>query len=489
MKKCIWSLTGILLCCAATAQLKFTHTYGGGYYDEARAVLQVADSGYYLAGATGSYGAQISDMLIVKTDKTGNEEWVKLVGGPNIDKAFAMKYHQEGGLILAGITDSYGAGGFDAYIVKTDLNGDTLWTRTYGGSDWDMAYSVDTTWDGNYVVAGETFSFGAGGSDGFVSKIASSGDTLWTRVLGGPQDDVIKYVIEARDSFILAIGSTKSAGAGGWDVWVVKLDQNGNVVREQTYGTAEDEFGYSIDDYFDGADQQFYMIGTAFYAVESGLMKPRLMRIRDTLDVVTDIPYQGLSNNQDEDLTIVKRRRNYGHFFYATVRHQFSDDGDNYNIKMLRSEGGGYYGIDNLVVNPANQIPYDFIETYDGGIAVVGVTDYFGPGTNAAILVKADSNLQIASNVVVSVEEQLPDGSFAWGPNPFTEYIHIMPGKDIVYPCQLKMMDAAGRLVREEILYDPSQVTLDVYGLESGMYFLHFITPEGRYTAKAIKSY
>jgi hypothetical protein len=115
--------------------------------------------------------------------------WTRTYGGGSYDEAYSVQQTADGGYIVAGYTESFGAGWEDFYLVKTNSSGEPLWTRTYGGSGGDCAYSVQQTTDGGYVVAGFTYSFGAGNADFYLVKTNSQGDTLWTRTYGGSSYD------------------------------------------------------------------------------------------------------------------------------------------------------------------------------------------------------------------------------------------------------------------------------------------------------------
>jgi hypothetical protein len=136
----------------------------------ALSVQQMADGGYFMVGYTISFGAGSEDFYIVKTDNFGYNLWGYTYGGSHSDIAYSVCKTTDEDYIVAGVTSSFGAGGRDFYLVKTNSQGDTLWTRTYGGSDDDEAYSVQQTADGGYILAGHTRSFGTGGKDFYLVK-------------------------------------------------------------------------------------------------------------------------------------------------------------------------------------------------------------------------------------------------------------------------------------------------------------------------------
>ncbi|MFH1010077.1 MAG: hypothetical protein V1784_02440, partial [bacterium] len=137
----------------------WTRTYGGSSYEDAYSVQQTADGGYVLAGYTETFGGGNGDVYLVKTNSQGDTLWTRTYGGSTWDWAESVQQTSDGGYIMAGVTNSFGAGNEDFYLVKTNSQGDTLWTRTYGGNNADDALSVQQTADGGYIVAGGTYSF------------------------------------------------------------------------------------------------------------------------------------------------------------------------------------------------------------------------------------------------------------------------------------------------------------------------------------------
>ncbi len=233
----------------------WTRTYGGGNWDGAYSVRQTADGGYIVAGSTCSFGAgtpSFNNFYLVRTNSQGDTLWTRTYGGSYGDVAWSVQETAGGGYIMAGITYSFGAGLGDCYLVKTNTQGDTLWTRTYGGSSDDQAYSVDQTADGGYIVAGDTRSFGAGEQDFYLVKTNSQGDTLWTRTYGGGNWDGAYSVRQTADGGYILAGYTESFGAGDYDLYLVKTNSQGDTVWTRTYGGSGDDGAYSVQQAADG---------------------------------------------------------------------------------------------------------------------------------------------------------------------------------------------------------------------------------------------
>jgi len=141
--------------------------------------------------------------------------WWRTYGGTSGDGGYSVQQTSDGGYIIAGLTASFGAGGGDVYLIKTSASGDTLWTRTYGGTSYDYGNSVQQTSDGGYIITGTTASFGAGSEDVYLIKTNASGDTLWTRAHGGTSPDWGHSVRQTSDGGYIVAGTTASFGAGG----------------------------------------------------------------------------------------------------------------------------------------------------------------------------------------------------------------------------------------------------------------------------------
>jgi len=149
--------------------------YGGTDIDKFLSVQRTSDGGYIAAGYTWSFGAGRYDILLIKTDANGNVQWAKTYGGTGGEVAHSVQQTSDGGYIVAGYTYSFGAGSADVFLVKTDANGNIIWAKTYGETGYDGVFSVQQTSDGGYIVADEKYSSGVD-YDIFLIKTDANGN-------------------------------------------------------------------------------------------------------------------------------------------------------------------------------------------------------------------------------------------------------------------------------------------------------------------------
>lgn len=218
--------------------------YGDTLDDRASSVL--ADgSDYVFAGGTKSEGSGGVDAWIMKVDSDGDEVWNKVYGGAGTDWAFDHVGTDDGGYLLVGETDSAGAGGRDAWVLKTDDAGTAQWNTVYGGGRDDYARAVVPAHGDGYVFAGGSKSSGAGGTDGWLVEIGPDGTQRWESRFGDGDDDRLVSLVRHRDGY-LAVGSTASSGRGAQSTWAVKVDADGTSRWETTYATGETDYANAV---------------------------------------------------------------------------------------------------------------------------------------------------------------------------------------------------------------------------------------------------
>lgn len=235
---------------------EWNRTYGGPYWDGANSLVETLDGGFALAGYTGNFSFGNVDFWLVKTDEFGNMEWNRTWWGEaDADIARSLVATSDGGYAVLGTTGSFGAVGEDFWLVKTDEFGNMEWNRTIGGPGGDGGYSLVVASDGGYVLAGSANSFGFGGSDGWLVKTDEFGNVEWNQTYGGTANDVVYSLVVASDGGY--------ALAGAWDYeewynldtgeevahgsfWLIKTDEFGNMEWNRTYGESDLNVAYSL---------------------------------------------------------------------------------------------------------------------------------------------------------------------------------------------------------------------------------------------------
>lgn len=201
------------------------------------------------------------------------EEWNKTFRGTGSDGANSVQQTSDGGYVVAGYTSSYGAGEDDAWLIKTDGNGNEEWNKTFGGSSWDRAYSVQQTSDGGYILAGSTSSYGAGLRDAWLIKTDAKGNEEWNETFGGANDDFANSVWQASDGgYIIVGGAPKVPDIPSPEqaytypccaTWIVKTDVKGNEQWNKTFRGGKLDYAYSVQQTSEGG----YIFAGSIYGV------------------------------------------------------------------------------------------------------------------------------------------------------------------------------------------------------------------------------
>ena len=209
--------------------IEWAKAYGNIWEEFGGTIVLLDDGNYGFSGATDISGYYDVRPLLFKTDSLGNLMWSKIYQGYLEDWGrYAIKT-QSGGFLLLGDTKSYGLGGsMDIYLINTDSDGNVVWAKAYGGTEDESARSAVQDNEGNYVIAGYTYSFGLGGSDAFLMKITPNGDLLWFYTYGGFSNDYAFRLAPTPDSGYVMTGGNSSNSLGNEDILLVKVDKFGS---------------------------------------------------------------------------------------------------------------------------------------------------------------------------------------------------------------------------------------------------------------------
>jgi hypothetical protein len=266
-----------------SGQIMWQHSYGFAGNDEGTALIQTIDQGYLITGVldvTGSEGEGNTsrtqqrhaggDYWALKLDVSGLLEWSRYYGGNFTDTPEGVVQTSDGGFVIAGGSDSEDTditaniGTYDFWVVRIAPNGDLVWERSYGGTEIDEAKAIIPSEDGNFVIAGTTRSSNVmvgnnnGAADVWLIKIDQNGELIWEESYGGSSFDSAQDLYRLEDGYLIT-GSSRSADGdlsqnkGQNDIWLFKVDFNGALQWSKSIGGSSIDVGYSIASLNDGA--------------------------------------------------------------------------------------------------------------------------------------------------------------------------------------------------------------------------------------------
>ncbi|HEY8542872.1 MAG TPA: hypothetical protein VIL29_10850 [Pseudothermotoga sp.] len=303
----------------------------------------------------------------------GVETWQKTFGGNNVDYGRCVLTINDG-FLAVGSTSSYGAGGFDIYVLKIDIHGNRLWHKTFGGKADDFAFCVVKA-RGGYLIAGWTKSFGAGKSDVYILKIDEDGNKLWEKTYGGPGDDYAYQTLVIDNGFVI-VGSTRSFEGKASQAYVIKIDEEGEIVWEKNYGMESDEGLFSIEKTADG----YLAVGQSN---KSGNFDAYFLWLSESGEMIKE-EYRG--GPYEDFIYRIKRTVDGG---YVAVGASESPQ-YNRNFYVVRLNNEGKLSWERIYHGPKPDVARCVLEMADGYL-VFGSTNSYGAGYDDFYLLKIDS--------------------------------------------------------------------------------------------------
>jgi hypothetical protein len=405
----------------------FEQSVGYYYEDFGNSVEQTADGGYVIAGALYFLRPGDIDVLLVRVDPTGNLIRLRAYGGIETEVGNAVRQTVDGGYVICGYANSSGAGDYDFYLVRTDANTDTLWTKTYGDSLPNFGTDVELTLDGGYILTGYSESSGPGNADVVLIKTDALGNLTWENSYGGDSSDVGECVQQTSDGGYVVVGTTRSFGAGLEDVYLIKTDPSGHPLWSRTYGGSEDDWGRSVEE----ADDDGYFIAGGTRSSGAGASDVYLLRTDASGSLLWSKTFGDSGNDEGNSIDLTSD----GGCIIAGETKSSGGMPDIYLIKTDASGGAlwtwsreGYAGIVGRAVR----------QTADGGYIVAG--DGLYSGASGRALFNRDVYYVKVSDPFTGIEEPSTSSPSprAFGlaqnyPNPFNPVTTIgfhVPGDE-----------------------------------------------------------
>jgi hypothetical protein len=351
-------------------QTTFVKVYGGSSFGySANSIQQTTDGGYITCG-TRTPGSGYSFVALMKTDATGDTIWTRFYRLGVVSTGKSVQQTNDGGYIITGMTCPNTGWLPYPFLIKTDSNGDTLWTKRY--SVCAYGESVRQTPDGGYILTGETTNAYAGPvNDLFLLRLDASGNIRWTKTFGGANTEVAYALRVTSDNGFIITGSTRSFGAGDLDIYLVKTDSLGTLLWSRTYGMALYEEGIDVKQTTDGG----YIVtgNTKLDSLHEGIFLIKTDMNGDTL--WTKI-YGGSISRDIAMGKAVEQTSDGGYIVAGDYYDHTSING--YDMILLKTTSNGTLSWQTFIGAWLNEWCKDLIQTTDGGYMVAGFSTSFG---------------------------------------------------------------------------------------------------------------
>lgn len=450
--------------------IQWTKTIGGPAFDGAYSIIQTNDLGYVLTGYASGLGAGDDDVYLIKTDMNGDSLWTRVYGGTGAESGRSVQQTNDGGFIITGYTTSFGAGNNDVYLIKMDMNGDTLWSRTYGNSEEDFGYSVQQTSDNGYIITGSTISPGLDSSDVLLIKTDANGDSIWTRTFGESGNDEGEFVEQTPDGGYVIAGTTNSFGAGNFDVYLIKTDTNGNILWTKTYGGSQMDLCRYAQYTSDGG----YII--AGFTRSFGAIPDKAYLIKTDMNGDTLWTRMIGGSGNDGDASSVKQTTDGGYILTGN-----SISSGNFDFYLIKTDDHGQSGCNEsgtstFVTIPASQ------ESVPSLIVIIPVTLEFstassiGSGGTANTFCLDLGTHELSNMNAIEI----------W-PNPSSGQF-VVSFEDIILKGRIQIYNMIGETVFDEQLNGDSEKQIDLKKCSDGIYFVSVYTGESSYFRKIVKN-
>lgn len=463
-----------LICASASiAQINFFKRYGGEDYDYGYDIVEAADSGFWVAGTSGSFHIGHSDAFLMRLDKYGNRQWSIPYGGIENDGAYEMKYIPNYGIYLIGASNSWSDGDFDTYVAFVDESGNLLWEQTYPLGNWERGVEAALTADSGLVIGFNRIGDSTDNQDIGVMRIDRFGDVVWSTLMELPGFDEVTCLHPYQDSLMLMSSNRFDINSGDTIAHLTMLHEDGTLIWEDTLGSGPGT--YTLNDFFLSNDTLYGVGG---------------VRVHDTLimnhisyryKISQTNPYQiaewmnnGIYESEGDVITPrVGSLRRY--FAYHTTSIWTYENGVDFHVGRY-SEFLTWEALVGDSWHPGFDILHEAIPTMDGGAALIG--HHGGPGGAVIALVRIGANDTYPQINGVNFVDQLvglTTLSETYGvevyPNPAQDRVHVSANKiDIT---NVAIYSTSGQCVKKEAVM---QQEVDMADLPTGMYLLELIS-------------
>ena len=444
-----WSISVLIY-----AQSIFTRTYGApGSFNEGKSVALTADSGYAIFGSTGGWGAVNGDMVLIKTDTAGIQQWAKIYGSNNTEQGISMKICADKGFIMAGNTNNSSDGNYDVYLVKADSLGETIWTKTISGSNWDFCSEVIETADSSIYVLLNSNNIESYENAISIYKLDANGAELWNRNYLIGTGNKANAIISYNNDTLLFCGKAFNALTNSEDAFITMINSNGDNLWTYFYGDQRKDWANSM------AKNPGGFIGVcANKLMDEGNRRPYFFSIDKTGTVQfnelqtgpQDIEAHKIQYNSTFNSYNISIEFNDGTYVSSGIWH--------FNLPFVYVCSGV---IDGLGDSQTGEVAVN----YDGGFTGVGTAYFLTPGQSSIFLMKMTAFCEKSNNNLLSIENSEKDKIIIY-PNPANDVVILNESISEI----VSITSITGQAV--PLVFD--QQNISTKHLNNGTYFLSY---------------
>jgi hypothetical protein len=441
----------VLLHLVGQSQTFFKRTYGAeGTFNQGLGLCSHAD-GFLICGATGGFGAQNGDGLLIKTDADGNQLWAIATGGPFNDVLNKVVLSPDGGFIAVGFSNSDDGFTMKGWIVKYSAEGELIWSKCFGSKAFNQFTSIKNTFDSAYIISG--FAIDDGHTMGWIVKLDAQGELIWENFYEFSGNDKLNDIAAFSNGEFVAVGRTTFNSSGDFDVLVMRLNAQGEVMYTKTIGFTGDDEATSVDT---GLVNRYGVTG---YFTEGG-QKRFLASLLDSAGNFINANLSGMPVVQGKRII----HRGGDEFLIASDYQPY----DVVNALGWMTWGGIYLRCNKDFFGERNSYAFDGCIGINNSFVLVGTTEAYTPGQSAVFMFNMSDSCTVSNTVITSTLD-IEKSDFKLFPNPMQNNLNIEATFAIT---QLSLFSRDGQLLHTEANFGSSNQVQLIFDLPSGFYIV-----------------
>ena len=365
----------------------FINSFGTSWYEYGWGISQLHDGGFIITGRKENKSDNTKDMINIRTDENGFGMWQKTYGGGSNDEGYSIHQMNDGNILSVGYSWSFG-NAQEIYVVKSDLSGRKLWQKTYGGIHRDIGHKAISTNDGNIIIVGQTNSPGIsnGNDDIWISKIDSDGNEIWFKGYGKKNHEVGYDIVEMDNGNFIIVGYRDFYVESGKDILIMSIDKEGNKLWEKIIASngIYDDIAYSISK----SKNYGFIISASTNSTGNDWYDPQVINIDFSGNIIWNHTYNGSGLKHTR---WVSTATNDGGAAIAGTTNYFREPGSNEDAYLMKIDQDGNKLWDLSIPGGKNDWGWDIIETINSKLVITGATKSYGAGLYDILIAKIDN--------------------------------------------------------------------------------------------------